>query len=337
MKLMALLFEPRSFFTSPVSSYTLFGALCWRYLLLFGEKKLQDFLSSYEERPPLLISSPIFYLKGEFYFPLPILPSEYFSEDKRREIEKKRVKEEGQSLRKKIKVIRYIPLVLLKKVLSGEIKTMTTLVEHIKDFLPSLQVVEPQRGILVRNRLNRLTNTTAGGELFNLPCLLYPSFVVLFLLFENCPLTPELLLTLFSRVSLGGKKSSGLGKVKVSLLEDRSFLGEITSFLSSPSKKFYTLSPVFYDKSFDLANSYYHLFTFTGIIDNYYFSPLPTIIKKRVVYFSPGSIFTLVQDQTQTAVDSIIFGKLKIVNKDPTKNINIYQYGYAFPLFIRNT
>lgn len=335
MKLHALLFEPRSFITCPVESYTLFGTLCWRYYLLFGEKKLNEFLKAYEEKPPLIISSPILYHRGDYYFPLPILPSEYLTEDERRKREQERLNKRAPGEKKKMKGLRFITWKLLRRVLTGEIGTMTGLFESLTAYQSLLQNPEPKRCILVRNSINRLTNTTAGGELYNLPCLLYPPFIVLFLLYENCPFSPELLLTIFDNSSIGGKKSSGLGRVKVSPWEDKNFLEEITPFITSPTRKFYTLSPVFYDKAFDLSHSFYHLYTFTGIIDNYYFSPLPTIIKKRVIYFGSGSTFRL-SDQKNLTSNKNVFGKLKIVNKDIKRNINIYQYGYAFPLYIQD-
>ncbi|MBI5185787.1 MAG: hypothetical protein HZA01_08700 [Nitrospinae bacterium] len=62
----------RSSLGTPFQSDTFFGHLCWSLRFLWGEEKLQEFLSRYENResPPLLLSDgfPVGYL------PKPVLP-----------------------------------------------------------------------------------------------------------------------------------------------------------------------------------------------------------------------------------------------------------------------
>jgi len=68
---------PTSNFITPLKGDTFFGQLCWAINFTFGKNRLQELLSSYNNKPFLVVSDA--FAKG--YLPKPSLPSYLLDED----------------------------------------------------------------------------------------------------------------------------------------------------------------------------------------------------------------------------------------------------------------
>ncbi len=77
MKLFKTTIIPKSNFITPLKGDTLFGQICWAIKYSFGEDKLNELLSTYEEKPFLIVSDG--FAKG--YLPKPTLPTVFLNED----------------------------------------------------------------------------------------------------------------------------------------------------------------------------------------------------------------------------------------------------------------
>lgn len=87
MKLYKTTINQLSNFSTKLKGDTLFGQLCWMIIFKYGENRLKELLTSYDETPFLIVSDP--FAKG--YLPKPKIPSRYLNEDidKKKENRKK--------------------------------------------------------------------------------------------------------------------------------------------------------------------------------------------------------------------------------------------------------
>ncbi len=69
--------KPLSSFSTSLKGDTLFGQICWAIIYKYGEKRLEELLSSYDKEPFLIVSDG--FAKG--YLPKPKLPSFLLGED----------------------------------------------------------------------------------------------------------------------------------------------------------------------------------------------------------------------------------------------------------------
>lgn len=317
MKLYEFTFKGLSYFTSEIKSYTIFGALCWGYRNFFGEKKLLDLLESFNSNPPFLISSCLF-KKGDIrYFPCPQV-EEVFPEPKGIE-EYKKLKE----IKKKLN---YIPEEIFIEFLEGNLMTKWEFGQKIEKY----EGIKIHRTINVHNSINRLTWTTVGGLLYNVSSYFYPEFSFFVCLFDENLL--DEIEAVFKYISFGGNKSIGYGRVKL-IKVDR--VEKFEKYLSEPTKKFYTLSSTFPDSSFDYDNSYYQIEIFSGKVENFYDRLVASILKRKVLYLQPGSILAIKNGSSKKFYGNLINVLSSRSLIDPTKEVDIYQYGYAFPFYIK--
>jgi CRISPR-associated protein Csm4 len=318
LKLYEFTFKGLSYFTSEIKSYTIFGALCWGYRNFFGEKKLLDLLERFNSNPPFLISSCIL-KKGDIrYFPCPQV-EEVFPEPKGIE-EYKKLKE----IKKKLN---YIPEEIFIEFLEGKLKTKWELGQKIEKY----EGIKIHRTIKVHNSINRLTWTTVGGQLYNVSSYFYPEFSFFVCLFDENLL--DEIEAVFKYIYFGGNKSTGYGRVKLTKV-DR--VEKFEKYLSMATKKFYTLSFTFPDSSFDYDNSYYQIEIFGGKVENFYDRLVAPIFKRKVLYFQPGSILTIKDNSQKRFYGNLISVLSSRSLIDPSKEVKIYQYGYAFPFYIKN-
>jgi len=333
-------FKAKSPFSAYVESYTLFGALCWGTKLIFGENKLIEFLEKFKSDPPFLISSPLplDQEKKEVYFPF-FLPPEVF--EKPRDISEYKIQ-------KKLKKPQFLSRSQFLSFLKGEIslkELCLTLKNELIEEIQKTSRKKPEKLFqelnLLNNSLNRLTGTTLGGQLFNTLVYCRPYFIV-FVYLRNKDFIKDLFNVdikdyfgaIFEMVLLGGNKSVGFGRVEVKdIKEDK----ELENFLipDDDTKVIYLLSPTFPDPVFDYSNpkSFYHLDVFFGFIDNTYERISRALMKKKVLYLGSGSQLVLKQAKP-------FYGALYPVFEGPSfyssKNVTVYQYGYAFPLYPKN-
>ena len=300
-------FLPRSAFKGYPDSYTLFGAICWGIRVLEGEEALTDMLEKFKEKPPFLISSPVFIRKGKLFFPRPAL--EENSEEE--------LTPESYSLRKKVKKAKYVSEDAFRAVLEGKVRTSGELSKFTEEgeFYSSLNTIHAS--------INRITWTTSGGELYNEEVYyLSLPFSVFFLFYQEE--FEALVKSALRFVQLGGNRSTGMGRYKV-------IFGDVPEWFIKhlePTENFISLSPHFYDDSFVLEESLYEPKPLMGIVDNYFYAPTPAIIKRKVMYIDRGSNIRVKNRKD-------FYGGLKEVVRDEGRNVTVYQYGYAFPLYVR--
>ncbi len=289
-----------------ISSYTIFGGLCWAYRLLYSEDKLLEFLDSYIKNKPFLISS-IFPKKDEKrFFPKPLLKSD----------RSKKVDEY-----KKLKKLSFVSQDSFKKVLDGQIKTEQDLVDEIESqkepvklFIPTL---EP------KTKIDRLTSSTQGdGELFYQENYYYNnSFFYILFYDENLEKEVFSSLKLLQDLGLGGDRTTGGGKVSFSEPKlDNSF----KEYITKKTDRFITLSPFIVDTDLNYKESFYDYYTFRGVVDNNYDFKSEDIWKYKVLYLKEGSSFKVKNKKE-------FYGEIKEVKLTKT----VYQYGLAFPLYIQ--
>ena len=303
-------FRPLSPFKGLPESYTLFGSICWGVSVLYGEQELLSMLEEFKESPPFLVSSPIFKKNGELLFPKPILKDGWGELKDYNEYKE----------RKKAKDVRFVGESVFKKVLDSEIKTERELWEEVKgkeEAKPTVESVnQPHASI------NRITWTTEGGELYNEEVVYFGSPFSVFIHFKSDSYIPMVEAALrFTQI--GGNKTTGMGYAKVSFEEDKGWLRD---YLENRTSKIISLSPTFKDDTFLLEKSYYDLFPVLSAVDNYYSRVSEQIWKRRSVYLTKGSSFTLKDPKDY-------YGKLKPALS--AWNRVIYHYGFAFPLYVR--
>ncbi|WP_457635359.1 type III-A CRISPR-associated RAMP protein Csm4 [Persephonella sp.] len=310
MKLYKVDITPSSLFRDLPSSYTIFGAVSWGYLLLFGEDKLNKLLDRFSNGDiPFLVSSVLPRKKDKYYFPKPNLKA-------------KREKKSSADY-KRLKKIRYIELSIFKDVLDGKIKNE---LELNKELEKQNQISLFDKTAVPHAVIDRIRGTTreTGGLYFEEVISLKEGFILFLFFDETIKNEIRAVLHLLQDIGLGGNRSIGYG---------RAIFGEFKEFKSlepyliNRSNRFITLSPLIPEKdTYDLSDSYYDYFTFRGAVDNNYGFKNVDIWKDKVIYLKEGSTL-----KAKNGKD--IYGQFY-----KAKEINgkeIYQYGLAFPLFIQ--
>lgn len=304
-------FLPRSPFKSLPESYTLFGAICWGIRVLYGESELLNMLERFKGNPPFLISSPFFIKSEGRHFPKPVLPNMW----------EESLDPSEYSKRKNFKKVNFIPERTFREILEGRISSNRELADKLKDAKAEFYEVS----ITAHASINRITWTTTEGSLYNEEAYYFGSrFGVFIAIYDES--FKEMIEASLSFVQLGGNRSTGMGSYEVVFEEAPYWVRE--HLTPENSLKFISLSPHFYDEVFDLNKSFYDVKPVSGVVDNYYFTPVKAILKERVMYFWAGSSM-YVRSQRD------FYGGMKGVARDNDRNVSIWQYGYAFPLYVR--
>ncbi|QWK20608.1 MAG: type III-A CRISPR-associated RAMP protein Csm4 [Hydrogenobacter thermophilus] len=308
--LLRAVFKPRSLFRGFPQVWTVFGAICWGVRVLYGEGRLSEMIEAFREKPPFILTSPLPYTGDRYVFPKPILPNRWEEPDS----------QEEYSLRKKVKGLRYVPEDIFRKILDGEIRTNRELLGLLKEYKEDNYVAEL---VVPHASISRITWTTTGGELYNEEVTAMSPFIVLFKFYSQ-DFVEEVKASL-RFAQLGGNKSTGMGYFEVSFEEEKE-LRWLEDYMTSKTGRFVSLSPLLYSDSLDLEDSFYEPLTFTGAVDNYYGWYGRPIWKDRVIYLSEGSNLKVKEEKDFYGA----FEKVMEYGGD-----TVYQYGYAFPLFVR--
>ncbi len=310
--------------STPVRSYTLFGAVCWAYRLLGGD--VLALCEEFREKPPFIISSPLPLAETERgetpLFPKPVLPvAERFEreDDLCAKLD-----------RKDVKKAKYVTFSVLRSLLEMGVREERPLLGEgfrVGKIAISLSAegkvsLKDTRDLSVRNSLNRVT--MKSEQLFTEEAYLYGDRIFFVKYFD---LTKEgvlrTCLELIEDTGLGANKNLGWGSVRITdATED---LGEITEFLDrrlKPGERYITLSPVLPRKnSLDLENSYYTIETYKSPVDTTFGGGF--IWKRKVLYLKEGSLI-------KPAVRGWT-GELRDVG---TESVRAFQYGYEFPISV---
>ena len=310
MKLYKIDITPLSLFKDLPSSYTLFGAISWGYLLLYGEDKLNKLLSRFRNKDvPFLISSLLPRENDKYYFPKPNLRAK---------------REKDNSLdHKRLKKIRYIDFSIFKDVLDGNIKNE---LELNKELEKQNQISLFDKTATPHAVIDRITGTTkeTGGLYFEEVVSLKEGYILFLFFDETVKKEIRAVLNLLQDIGLGGNRSIGYGKVIFGEFQE---FKDLEAYLFNRSDRFITLSPLIPEKEiYDLSDSYYEYFTFRGAVDNNYGFKNVDIWKDKVIYLKEGSTLKVKNGKDVYGQ----FYKAKEINGK-----EIYQYGLAFPLFIQ--
>ncbi|WP_457621972.1 type III-A CRISPR-associated RAMP protein Csm4 [Persephonella sp.] len=302
---------PVSLFTDIPSSYTIFGAICWAYRTIFGERELENLLNSFaNNNPSFLISSILPRKDGTYYFPKPNL----------------KAKRGNQELDyKKLKKISFIDLALFKKVLDGVIKNELDLNNEIEKNLHKI-VSLTSKSSIPHAKIDRLHGTTKGsGDLFfESITTLNESFLLIAVKDNDIKKKLRIIFSFLQDIGLGGNRSVGYGRIIFGEFEP---FNDLEQYFQNQNDKFVTLSPVIPEKdTYNFSDSYYDYFTFRGAIDNNYDFKKIDIWKDKVIYLKEGSTL-----KVKTRKE--IYGQFYLAKEINGKKI--YQYGLAFPLYIQ--
>ncbi len=299
-----LSFKPFGFLSSLPTAHTFFGVFCWGVRLFYGEEKLKEFLNSYKESPALLFSSPIYKRDNKLFFPKPA----YL-----------KIKEESPQAyslqayrnRKKLKTIKFVSEDVLRKFLEGKELEFSELLNEGDIY---------ETALIPHASINRITNTTTGGELFFESIYGTSEFIVLIKInrwiFNEEP--KKLFSAIYNLLPLGGNKSTGRGLFEVSIQEPPQWLLE---YANRDGEYFYSLSDFLYDDSFDLDGSYYEVEAKRFAVENY-FEKSDLLWKGPMLIIKAGAIM-----KTKGKKES--YGMLKEFHN------KYYHYGYAFPIYMR--
>ncbi len=278
--------ELQSAIISPIQADTLFGHLCWGILYGYGEKKLIDFLTSYQKgTPPLILSDG--FIEG--FLPKPkLIHNLQFSED--------------FETYQKIKVfnkIQFIPSSLMINE-NGFSMTENDLFDHwlinSKSFIAHL----PQPQNLIRNTINRYTNTTEeDGGLYSITHY-YPvvekksindkNSSKLFNIYDLYVYTSEYsdkeikdLIDFALMNGYGADKSVGKGVLKIKSIEPLKLPNEGNRYMS--------LSSFVPNGVKELKDLKADIFTKFGKLGGHFASTINPF-KKPIIMFKTGACFT---------------------------------------------
>ena len=228
MKLYKTTLIPTSNFATKLKGDTLFGQICWAIRFGFGEERLKELISTYDEKPFLVVSDP--FAKG--YLPKPTMPSIYLNEDATKKKEN----------RKKI-------WLTLQELQNGKFNKAKT-----NEDINNTDTNE----VIVKNAINYKTFTTTGDgfdpygedEFKIAPKDIY------FLLDDNFALEElQSSLELVSQMGYGKDATIGKGRFTFTDLEEQN--------ISNESKRFMALSP-FTPSGMKCENLFYEPFTRFG-------------------------------------------------------------------------
>jgi len=323
MKVYSCELEFRSYLTTPVPSYTLFGALCWSVRFLFGQEKLNEVLQL-SNRGEILISSLMPVLNGRKQFFKPILEPKPLTEEDR---EKLRLGDNTQfrSFLKKFKKLEFIPFKILKKVLDGQVTSDRELALEVKDIVKNTNNRPYTTLSIPHANINRITGSTSeGGTLYfgeTLGATADRYFFLIGAKDENLILDIiKPALKLLEDWGFGGNRSIGFGSFK---LKRWCRELEVETYVQNRSSTLITLSKTLPTKNIEFEKSFYQIETFRGTVDSGFFNRL---WKDKTLYIKEGSYLILKENEPVE-----IPGKLWKVFND----LNVYQHGKAFPLFVK--
>lgn len=297
---------PLSLFSDRISSYTLFGAFCWAYRLLNSEEKLKQFLEEFRQEPKFLLSSVLPKKSGRYLFPKPLLKPERDEELLKLDI-------------KALKKASYVDIDIFYQVVEGRIKTEAQLYMAMKETV-SVKLFEED--LVPHAQIDRISSITDEAGEFFYQEVVVPSegFFLVYFMQDSIIQEFKAVLKLLQDIGLGGSRSRGLGMVKFSEPEkwDR-----LDRYITNKSGRFVLLSPLIPEPdTYDLKESFYNYHVFRGAIDNDYDFKGANIWKDKTPYLTEGSILKVKKQKN-------FYGQLYKTN-------GVYQYGFGFPVYIKD-
>jgi len=324
---------PRSSFEVQMHSDTIFGALCWGIRTLYGRDALLNILSQFNKSPqlpPFVISSafPCRLNKDEYYLPKPILKpltpdqlrnfAERYPTSDRPYHSPKRALMEIIVKYKEFKKMKWVD----SDIIIRHINEMTE-ANLFTDFLDGI-ATEPRFAVNTatqKNNLDRLTNSTGGsGNTFYNEERTYKNTWGLYFLMKTDIFSEYIQPTLKFLEDSGIGRNSKTGKNWFTIQwKEGSFLSK------NKGTHFVTLSRYIKSEPLFLKNSFYALTSLRSKVESREEFAGEDVWKHKVTYFQEGSVLC-------PETNNEWYGSLRPVKN--IKNKTIYQYGYAYPLWM---
>ncbi len=328
MKTYRLVIEALSPFLTPFDSDSLFGAICWAIRWNKGERELEEFIDSYQNKPPFLISNGF----RHDYLPFPILPG-LSREEIRNLIERKYGSVGPQDYRKglekikKIRRVKYIQREVFgkyannfseKRIVEDVFKKK---LNNFLEFNEEKNEKEDNNYFKIKdvyhNQINRLTGNVNVGGLYTQTETEYLSLIDIYIRTDNADYFREIFKTLETE-GFGKRRSTGKGQFKIieNLVEDK---------IPTATQANYYLTLSNYVPS-ERVEGYYQLAVKRGKLGSVFaslsdYSPW----KSPFVMYKPGSIFKKTSRKYYGRLLKGIHSELE----------QIVQYGYAFDIGVK--
>lgn len=341
---------PVSSFTSLPTSDTLFGAICWGIRIIYGEKELEDILSSINDNPKFILSScfPLVKVgsKEVYFYPRPIR-QDIISDDVNKitkDKDKKYTIEIIEKL-KKFKKASYVSQEIFNEIQNGKTEKdiflehlegrivldnkMLFKKEEFESIFGNAQFKVIEKISLPRNMTDRFTfSTTNGGEIFYSEEYFFSEKVALYFLVKTQDI--NYLLPIFQYLQdtgIGRDRFLGKGRFKFSFEEKNNLFSNVST--ESNSNFFLTLSRYIPNKKNDILTNgkmFYELITYYSKVDSIFEFKGEDVFKDKIIYIKEGSIFETKDKKEYYGFCPIV----KVINDK-----KIYQNGLAFPVFLK--
>ncbi len=297
-----------------VNSDTFFSALINTFSSIENSGTVTEFINSFQENPPFLITSLFLYFKDKYFLPKPIY-DEHIDADLKKQF--------GKELKK----IKWLDVLGFKKWIgkSGLTRDDLDLLEEVNEMYKKAFFIE----IRPRVSLDRITqNSTiyhAGYVHFNKEAGLY-GFVV----FNDTSKISQfkMLLEILGNIGLGGEKTYGCGMFEVIKFQEISGLLKETIEMSEENSIGYTTLSLYHPSEAELAKGAENILAYDVIRKKGWISSgrqaLP-IKRKSVGFIKEGSVLKkrplgCIVDVTPDNVP------LEVLSH------RIFRYGYAFSI-----
>jgi len=308
---------------TPFQADTIFGHICWAIKLLKWkeEDRLADFLDSYNEEPPLLVSNGF----PEGYLPKPVLPP--VTQDFLKSIFQEKDLIEKAYRIKAIKELDIIPVSTLE-LLQRETITSEKLFNDMNESFKEIESMKTkqERAIVQHNTINRMGLKSEGGLYSQEETFFAGGSGIYNIYLRTNYFSSEEIEKIFSYISTDGfgrDKSTGKGHFEFDIK------GGVDLPEAEKPNAFMTLSSYVPSKG-DPVEGYYRPLHKYGKLGGIFAKGVSKVngnpFKKPLIMFSAGSVFKDNYEKNK------VYGQL--LDK-VHQNEKIRHYAYAFPLGIR--
>lgn len=328
---------PRSSYEVALHSDTLFGAFCWGIRMLFGEDRLVQVLDEYKTSPPFLVSSAFpckfdgkdynYFLPKPILKPLGINDLAKFSEKEQRAKEtyhsKKFHRVEIAGKYKEFKKIKFVGISNFKKSLKQPDEAVL-FKDYLEGYLSASHYSKAQS--TQKNSLDRLTlSTTGAGNTFYVTEIAYRDKFGLYFFLKTRNIEEYIrpVLLFLEDSGIGPNARTGKNWFKAEVSEKTLFDGNN----SQSGDSFITLSRYIKSEPINAEASFYQLASVRSKVESRLEFAGEDVWKNRVSYLTAGSMIN-----PKNKADH--YGSLVPVKAIMGKTI--YQYGYAYPVWINH-
>lgn len=312
-------FKLNSSIRSKFQADTIFGHICWAYRYLYSEEKLIQWLNNFKDSPTLISNA---FPKG--FVPKPILPPLPINIlDELMKSESDQQAGTDTSIVKKHKKIDFIREDWFYE--NRQNLNSKKLFQHLNKIVKETKLPENKMALVTHNRFNRLTGKADIGGLFDTEedfFVMENGRHVKFWFFLKSETMQEKqikeIMNFISSTGYGADKSVGKGNIEIEKIcqEEIPPIDRQNAFVSFSN---------FIPANSSELDGYYKTFTKFGKLGGDFASG-GNPFKKPVIMLEAGALVKIKEFEANK-----YFGRLQPGVHSNT-DINIVQYGYAFPV-----